>query len=55
MPDARAQPSRPRKKSQVTLGVLMLWILVASVYCWNLRILSDHQTEIEIIWEGITR
>lgn len=56
-PPPRAMPMpRPKKRTQITLSVLMLWVLVASVYCWNLRIVAvDQRENVELIWKEWTR
>ena len=45
----------PRRRTQFTLAVWMLWVLVAAVYCWNLKILADHREEVALIWETLIR
>lgn len=46
--------SMPRNRRQFTLGVLMLWVLVSGVYCWNLKIVMiDQRENIDIIWKEV--
>ena len=48
--------TEPKKRPQITLGVLMLWVLVCSAYCWNLKIVMiDQRENIDIIWKEFMR
>lgn len=43
-------------KTRLTLGVMMLWVAVCAVLCWNLKIVAvDQRENVEIIWREWTR
>lgn len=44
------------KRKQITLGVMMLWVLVCATYCWNLKIVAvDQRDNVKLIWEDLSR
>lgn len=48
-------PDAPQPRFQMSLGVLMLGIAVASAYCWNLKIVAvDCRDDVIGLWNQIT-
>lgn len=52
-PTQRGSPvSRPKKRTQITLGVLMLFVACCAACCWNLKIVAvDQRENVELIWK----
>jgi hypothetical protein len=47
--------STMRHRSQLTVGVMMLWIACCAVGCWNLKILAvDLREDVVHIWKDWT-